>query len=70
MELVIMEWLIVKMPVIEYEEHSAEVVKNWVIEERYEDSEEITRTEVATKIIQQGLTDLRKALFDLKHPKE
>ena len=65
------------MPVEDYEtidtyriEYHEDFIGDWIVEERYEDSEEITRTEIAIKIIQQGLTDLRKALFEIKHPKK
>ena len=71
-----MEWITVKMPVEDYETiqdafppTDGSVTRDWIVEERYEDSEEITATDIATKIIRQGLKDLNKALFDLKHQK-
>ena len=65
-----MEWLTVKMPVEIYEEADPTDTEHWIIVERYEDSSEIQKAENELRIMRQGLKDLGKALFELKHPKK
>ena len=65
-----MEWITFRVPVEIYESYPEDLVKDWQIEERYEDSEEIQKAENEIRIMRQGLKDLNKAIFELKHPKK
>lgn len=63
-----MEYLLVKMPVEDYEALHPDMTEDWIVEERYEDSEEIRNIEQEIALTRQGLKDLYKAMKDLKHP--
>ena len=65
-----MEWIAFRVPVEVFEGYPEEVVKDWEIIERYIDSLEIQKAENEIRIMRQGLKDLNKAIFELKHPKK
>lgn len=67
-----MEVVIVKMPLVDYQDLSSGfsvTTGNWLIKEQYLETEEILDKERELNMALQKVRDLRKEFNELKHPK-
>ena len=65
-----MEWITVKMPEEKYKSYTSSMRNDWIVIERWVETEQIKKAEVELFTMKEGIKRLGKELFELKHPKK